>query len=446
MKKSIIAVIVLVVCVVVVAAAAMILFDGGNKGGHTIGSNSDAVDLIYDLDNGEYERVNEAMNDEMRSRFSAEETEAVWKEQTEGLGAFESVEMMEVTEEEDGTRIDLYCAFEFGGKKVSIIVDETGHISDLLFEDYEQDLFDTIPEGLKEVGVKVNAGGKWELDGKITMGAGGQSDTAVIIVHGSGPSNMDGTVGSTRIYRDISWGLAQYGIDVLRYDKRTYVYGFLSADNIEKLTVKEETMDDAIAAAEMMKLRGYERVFLLGHSMGGMLAPAIVEESNGLFDGFISLAGSPRTLPEIQADQNLAAATPQNSALVNLFVAMELAKLEQIDSWTESELLSKTIFGLPAYYVKDMISRDAGKIAASLDVPMLFLQGSADFQVYAEKDFKKWQEILDGKEKVGFKLYNGLNHLFMVSQGDDAGTTDEYKLKGHVSRNVFRDIAEFISG
>ena len=301
---------------------------------------------------------------------------------------------------------------------------------------------DEVPEGLKEIGVMVNAGGRWELNVKITINADGPSDTAAVIVHGSGPVDMDCTVGPNKMYREIAWGLAQYNVDVLRYDKRTFVYGTASLDDPAKLTVKEETINDAIAAAELMKERGYERVFLIGHSMGGMLAPAIVDEAHGLFDGFISLAGSPRIMPEIQADQNLALINSLNRAQIEQIVATEMAKLDRLDSWTESELLSNKIFGLPAYYVKDMISRDAGKIAVDLDVPMLFLQGSADSQVYADKDFKMWQDLLGDKEEAEFKLYDGLNHLFMVST---LGISAEYQLKGHVGSEIIQDIADFIN-
>ena len=444
LNKIITAAVIVIVCAVAVAAAAFVLLDGDKKD-HHIYDESAAVDLIYDLEGGEYGRFYDSMNDDMRSVSSPDAIRAVWEEQKEGLGSFLSIENVDVKEGEDGTVIDFYCAFENGGIKISIALDGDRLISGTSFEDYDQDLFDKISAGLKEIDVKVNAGGKWELKGKITTAAG-PSNTAAVIVHGSGPNDMDGTIGQTKLYKDLAWGLAQNNIDVLRYEKRTYAYGLSSAEDIAKLTVKEETIDDAIAAAELLKSRGYEKVFLIGHSMGGMLAPDIVEESNGLFDGFISLAGSPRTLSEIQADQVMATAAPEDIAQYTLYVKLELAKLDQLSSWSESKVLSETIFGLPAYYVRDMVSRDAGEIALSLDVPMLFLQGSADFQVYADKDFKMWQEILGDKDGADFKLYDGLNHLFMVSQGGQAGTTGEYDLKGHVCLNVIRDIADFING
>ena len=309
----------------------------------------------------------------------------------------------------------------------------------------KKDPLDELPKGYEDIDIILNEGGKWELDGKITVSLSGRSDIAAVIVHGSGPVDMDCTIGPNKMYRDLAWGLAKNGIDVLRYDKRTFVYGGQSADEPKKLTVKEEAIDDAIAAAALLKELGYKRIFLIGHSEGALLAPAIVAESKGLFEGFISLAGSPRTLTEIQVDQVRASANLITSFQIEQYIKAELAKYDQVNSWPESKLLSETIFGIPAYYVKDMISRDAGKIAATLDVPMLFLQGSADFQVYAKKDFVMWQDILEGKGGVVFKLYDGLNHLFMVSEGPDVGTVKEYDTKRHMSQDVIKDIAAFMN-
>ena len=73
---------------------------------------------------------------------------------------------------------------------------------------------------------------------------------------------------------------------------------------------------------------------------------------------------------------------------------------------------------------------------------MLFLQGSADFQVFPDKDFTAWKEILSGKENCDFILYENLNHLFMTSNGKLDAT--EYSVAGTVDPQVIRDITEFI--
>jgi pimeloyl-ACP methyl ester carboxylesterase len=301
----------------------------------------------------------------------------------------------------------------------------------------KKDPLDELPKGYEDIDVIVNDGGRWELNGKITVSLSGRSDIAAVIVHGSGPVDMDCTIGPNKMYRDLAWGLAKNGIDVLRYDKRTFVYGGQSADEPWELTVMEETVDDAIAAANLLKSQGYKRIFLIGHSMGGMLAPVIVEESGKLFDGFVSLAGSPRELVEILVDQLRAIETILTRGPMEKYIEGELVKYEKIKAMSKPEIPREVLFRdvnvpLTAYYLNDMVSRDSGKIAASLEIPMLFLQGSADTQVYADKDYVMWQDILKDNGGVEFKLYDGLNHFFMGS-------------KGHMDMDVIKDIAAFMN-
>jgi dienelactone hydrolase len=128
---------------------------------------------------------------------------------------------------------------------------------------------------------------------------------AVVLVHGSGPSNMDEKIGNVTPFKDLAEGLSARGIAVLRYDKRTFVYGKQMRNDIG-LSVKEETIEDAILAADFLRSDPRihsSKVFILGHSMGGMLAPRIDVEG-GNFAGIIIMAGSPRKLEEIIMDQN----------------------------------------------------------------------------------------------------------------------------------------------
>ena len=61
------------------------------------------------------------------------------------------------------------------------------------------------------------------------------------------------------------------------------------------------------------------------------------------------------------------------------------------------------------------------EIAKGLNMPMLFLQGSEDIQVYADKDFVLWQEALGGRSDCYFGLYDGLGHFFTDASGSFAG-------------------------
>jgi len=81
----------------------------------------------------------------------------------------------------------------------------------------------------------------------------------------------------------------------------------------------------------------------------------------------------------------------------------------------------------------------------SLQKPMLIMQGEKDFQVKADKDFSAYQEILDGKANVTFKLYENLNHAFVPSvYGNIKKAKKEYNTEQHISDEVIADIANWI--
>ena len=100
------------------------------------------------------------------------------------------------------------------------------------------------------------------------------------------------------------------------------------------------------------------------------------------------------------------------------------------------------MLGAPESYWYSLNQIDGAQLALDLAVPMLFLQGEADFQVYADTDFAMWQELLEEKEQASFRLYEGLNHMFMPSSGKRDVT--EYDAPAHVEEQVIQDIADWI--
>ncbi|MCL2286291.1 MAG: alpha/beta fold hydrolase [Firmicutes bacterium] len=174
-----------------------------------------------------------------------------------------------------------------------------------LYNDYPSQEQSRVYEIINER-VVIGQGTEWELDGLLTLpiGAGG-TVPAVVLVHGSGPADMDATIFENRPFLEIAEYLAANGIAVIRYNKRTFTHG---AEMIRQLggslTVWAETIEDAILATEILRADpriDENRVFILGHSLGGALAPRI-HAYGGDFAGLILFAGSPRSLLEIIFD------------------------------------------------------------------------------------------------------------------------------------------------
>lgn len=311
----------------------------------------------------------------------------------------------------------------------------------------------SLPDSIVEEEIVVGEGTDYGLGGTLTLPKGNQEKLpAVVLVQGSGPSDRDESVFAYKPFRDIAWNLAEQGIAVIRYDKRTFTHGEKLADKIgSKLTVCEETVEDAILATELLKNDNRideGNVYLIGHSLGGMLAPRI-DAQGGDFAGLIILAGSPRSLWEIVYDQNKQAIENEieDEAVKKEQVALvekEYEKAQKLQDMIDEEAQGLTVFGMPGYYLKEMEQYDVASIVRELEKPLLIMQGEDDFQVYYEKDFKVWQELLKDSENVTLISYPNLNHFFINYEGPNKGTVAEYETPNQVDTKAIEDIAQWI--
>ena len=231
--------------------------------------------------------------------------------------------------------------------------------------------------------------------------AGGTVIGAVVLVHGSGPNDRDETIGANHPFRDLTWALADRGVAVLRYEKRTHQYPQRMAA-IKNLTVRDEVIDDALRA--VARLRAHDRidpkrVFVLGHSLGGMLAPRIGSEDRTVA-GLIIMAGATRPFEQIAREQidYLASVAPASAPA---------------DREAALQILMKAA---PESYWKDLNAYKPAETAAALTMPILILQGERDYQVTLD-DLRGWRAALGGHPGVTIKTYSSLNHLFLPGEG-----------------------------
>ncbi|MBQ6267516.1 MAG: alpha/beta fold hydrolase [Clostridia bacterium] len=290
---------------------------------------------------------------------------------------------------------------------------------------------------------------EYPLNGMLTLpDACSAPVPAVVMVHGSGPSNMDEKVMRLTPFKDLAQGLAAHGVASLRYDKRTFAHARKMKTALA--TVREETIEDALLAVALLKKDPQidpDRIYLLGHSMGAMLAPRIDAEGGDVC-GMILLAGTPYRLEDIVLRQLRQAGgkNPILNGIVSLEYRIFAKKFSGLYEMSDEEAKKKKFAGnLSLYYFKEMGQKTAADYLLESEKPVLILQGGRDFQVLASDDFQAFQTLLAAREHTEFKLYPNLNHVFVDAISDDIlRAKAEYSVERHIGDEVIGDIAAFI--
>ena len=300
--------------------------------------------------------------------------------------------------------------------------------------------------------IVVGAGTEYPLNGLLTLPDDvSRLVPAVVMVHGSGASNMDEKVMKLTPFKDLAEGLAAHGIASIRYDKRTFVHAKKLMKNSADMTVKEETVDDAILAAELLKKDpriDHGNIYILGHSMGAMLAPRIDADGADV-KGLIMMAGTPLRLEEVVLRQ--LQQSGGSKGLLKWIVDLEYKifgkKFDGLYQMNDEEARKKKFAGgMTLYYFKEMGKKTATDYLLENNKPVFIMQGGKDFQVLVEDDFRKFREQLAQRENTLFKLYPDLNHCFVNGIYDDIlKASKEYNVERHIGEEVISDIAEFIS-
>jgi dienelactone hydrolase len=346
------------------------------------------------------------------------------------------------------------CEFERAMLDIKVALNAKGEVSGLFFLPSTAGTESTGPpsyartNAFREREFTVGTG-EWSLPGTLNIPIGGQMEAwpAVVLVHGSGPNDRDETVGAIKPFRDLAWGLASKGIAVLRYEKRTKEHAAkLMAAGKLTITVREETIDDALSAVDQLRKAETidpKRIYVLGHSLGGTVAPRI-GQAEPRIAGLIIMAGPTRPLEDLMVEQTryLLSLNGEMSAPDREKLRDVESKAASIKNLTAADASSSTIWlGGPAAYWLDLRAHDPVAGAKELKQRMLFLQGGRDYQV-TQSNFDDWKKGLGASSNVTFKLYPELNHLFVAGEGKSR--PEEYEKAGNVAQTVVSDIADWV--
>ena len=417
-----------------------------------------AREFLTALEKGDFKLAARDFDETMLKVSGPDKLETMWRTQLPPqLGAFKKQAAARRDQFQGYEIVLVTCEFEKATLDTRVVFDKAGKIAGFGFVPtappvkYGPPAY-ADPAKFEESDATVGSG-EWQLPGTLTMPKGAGPFPGLVLVHGSGPNDRNESLGPNRPFQDLAWGLATRGIAVLRYDKRSKVHGakILANSKLEAtMTVKDETIDDALAAAAILQKTGKvdkARVFILGHSQGGFLMPRIAMAAESLnVAGFISMAGLTRPLEDTILRQmdylfGLAGGAVSEEDKKKLQdIKDAVAKVKALTN-TDISSTAKLLGAMPAYWL-DIRGYDPPGMAKTVVKPMLILQGGRDYQVTTE-DFENWKKALGGRKDVEFHLYPKLNHLFY--EGEGILTPLEYLQKhGSVAPYVIEDIAAWL--
>ena len=404
-----------------------------------------ATQALDRLDAGDYAQVEALFGPQMAAAVPADKLKAVWESLPAQAGKATGRGEASVSTQGDVALVQVPLHFEKAELVAKFAIGGDGKIAGFLVQPAQVATpAPAVADDAAFVEREFPVGdGERALPGTLALPKGDGPFPAVVLVHGSGPHDRDETIGPNKPFLDIARGLAAQGIAVLRYEKRTKArpQDFAAGP----FGVDEETTNDAVLAVDALrKAQGIDpkRVFVLGHSQGGMMAPRIAAKS-GHVAGLILFAAPSRSLLDIVVEQNRRLAVlddgktsdAEREAINKLIEQVRLARDPKTDPAT------KSILGQPVGYWRSVDAVDPVREAEAVALPMLVLQGARDIQV-VDADWQGWKAAFHADPKVTFKLYDRLNHLGIAGEGE--GSLAEYLTPGHVDAQLIDDTAAWI--
>ena len=242
-----------------------------------------------------------------------------------------------------------------------------------------------------------------------TLEDAGKGAPVVLIIPGSGPTDRDGNnpIGVTAApYRLLAEALAAKGVSSVRIDKRGMFGSKAAVPDPNKVTIADYATDAHSWAAAVRKQTGAKCVWVLGHSEGALIALAATQQPQGIC-GVILVSGAGRRLSDVIREQ--LRSNPANAPVLD----QALAALDSLDRGEHVDLANMNPALLPLFrpqvqdFLIDMFRYDPAKLAASLTVPLLIVQGERDIQV-STVDAKA---LAAAQPKAKLVLIPAMNHV-----------------------------------
>ncbi|MBZ5639983.1 MAG: alpha/beta fold hydrolase [Acidobacteriia bacterium] len=319
------------------------------------------------------------------------------------------------------------------------------------------------PPPYRQEEVKFRNGEEATLAGTLTLPATPGPHPSVVLITGSGPQNRDEELFGFKPFRVLADHLTRSGIAVLRYDDR----GVGESTGSPAQATTEDFAGDVAAAVAFLRTRpdiDPNRVGLLGHSEGGIVAPMVATRTPGI--AFIVLmSGMGLTGERILLDQAELIGRAEGSSEEAIRKEAEIQKhifaavrsgqgWDEVRAETKKEALAriakkpeeqrKSVPDPDTYadrmiegqlamarspWFKFFLDYDPAKTLEKVKCPVLALFGEKDLQVPAESNRTAMAAALarGGNPDVTVKVFPGANHLYQAAR---TGGVSEYAVLG----------------
>jgi len=360
-------------------------------------------------------------------------------------GAFDGVRA--VTVADDGSEVSVQLSFAQGSQRLDLALDEDGAVADVaLPAEYTPPSY-ADRDAFTERDVTVD-GGDVELDGVLSVPDGDGPAPGVLLVHGAGVTDPDGTAGTTKVLRDLAWGLATEGVATLRYEKRLHDHEVPD----EEYTLDRIVVDDAVAALDELAAADAvdsECLFVAGHSQGGMCAPRIADRYGGaagvaVLDSLVDYDVDPDAEVEFM-QYNV---DPYGDLDEDQEAALD-AQREAFRRVAEGDFdADDTVLGQPGAFWQSRLAFAPGETVERLDVPVFSASTERvdhDHQQplleMSREGHEEWQ-ALDAADGSRFEYYEDVGHYFR--EGPVPSTTESLYFGGNVAEYVVADLADWV--
>ena len=401
------------------------------------------VDLA---DRGRWQDIEALFAPNLRAVVSADAVQAGWTSEALPLGDLAGLGPAHAEQIDGGlTRVSVPVSFAKGDLTVVIATTGDGLLQGLRLAaagEWAPPPY-AAPKRFAEHEVVVGDG-PLAVPGTLTVPRAGGPFAAAILLSGGGPFDRDGTAGPLKPLKDLAWGLASRGIASLRFDKVSAVHPEVLAEMLE-FTAADEYLPYARDAFRQLHRNpeiSSDRIHVVGHSMGGKMAPRVAEAEPGIA-GLVLLAADAVPM------QRAVVRTVRHLVSLGAIPAAAVAAVEQQAANVERDDLSSSTptedlpLGYSGAYWLDLRSYDPVATAGKLDRPMLILQGGRDYQVTEADDLALWRAGLGDRLDVDIRVHAADNHMF--APGTGPSTPAEYSTPANVDPAVVDDIVMWIN-